>query len=213
MSRVLRDRLVAGVSSDELQRQLLNTKALIFDIAVEMCLNFELTASEVREMRCSSSVINAIDYNKKKKGKSNQTQKKNAVANPKVVCYCCGRNHLKRDCYYKNNKCYRCEERGHMANMCSKRNTKGHSANPNSNAIDEVNEIQDEIESGNFTIGNLNQVSEKKNEALLTEVMVSGVRMNMEVDTGACRSIISYVDFQKHFCHFELINFSCSLQD
>lgn len=38
-----------------------------------------------------------------------------------MVCYRCGRDHLRKDCFHRNTTCYHCRDPNHLRHMCTKK--------------------------------------------------------------------------------------------
>ena len=111
MDQALRDRLVAGLRSEVLQRQLLSEEDLTLKQAIQRAQAFE--AAEA-----NSKAPNA--------GSETTVQKVHVAAksSPAVVppCFHCGRdNHQSEECRFRNAKCHNCGRPGPISPVCKSR--------------------------------------------------------------------------------------------
>ena len=111
---MLRDRLVCGISDDRIQRRLLGERGLTFEKAVEIATTTEMASR------------NVMDLGGKTPSSDNNVNKvEEEIAPPKFQpkreCYRCGGNHDPSSCKYKNEVCYKCQKKGHMAKYVKER--------------------------------------------------------------------------------------------
>ena len=105
---MLRDRLVCGINDDRIQRRLLAERELSFEKAVEIALAHEMASK------------NLIDLGGKTTGSVNKVKEstKPRSEDKKRECHRCGGNHDPARCAFKNEICYNCQQKGHMAKVC-----------------------------------------------------------------------------------------------
>ena len=111
---MLRDRLVCGISDDRIQRRLLAERELAFEKAVEIATATEMASRNVMDLggRTPSSDNNVNKVEEEAK------PPKPPKFQPKRECYRCGGNHDPSSCKFKNETCYKCQKKGHMAKVC-----------------------------------------------------------------------------------------------
>ena len=135
-------------------------------------------------------------------------------------CKHCGRsNHLASDCRFKSAKCHNCGNTGHIAPVCrqprkprkfevggedsSKRFSRPHkksakstkyvsSADPAMNT--ETSDEGDQDELSVFTVRNPESI-----QPIMTEVIINGKNVSIEVDTGAAITLISQATWKNLF--------------
>ena len=106
---MLRDRLVCGLDDDRIQRRLLEERELSFEKAVEIALAHEMASK------------NLIDLGGKTAGSVNKVKEstKPRSDDRKRECHRCSGNHDPARCVFKNETCYKCQQKGHMAKVCT----------------------------------------------------------------------------------------------
>lgn len=179
LKRQLRDRLVLGVRDERLRRELLKTKALTFESAVQMCLNHQATFEDMypgrsqESSQASSSSSQAAEPMDIGRIKSNE-------------CKHCSRIHKAGErCIFVKAKCFKCQKYGHIAKVCDKK-TKVHQV-----------EDKEEPSSGGEDMMGVYACSDSYRPPIKANLVIDGVSVTMEVDSGASRSIISEKTFNK----------------
>ena len=109
-------------------------------------------------------------------------------------CQGCGNSHWKKDCPFKDAECHKCKRKGHIAKVCFSKN--------NTNSL-EVSERDTEVSSSTSSVPTeylyYNEDSINSNSPFYKYVMVDGVNVPFEVDTGAARTVISKSVFYRFF--------------
>ena len=106
----LRDRLVYGLRTENIQRKLSAEADLIFERAVTLASAMEMADSDSASFQPQSSSVNVL---------KNKPQMSEAKVHTKE-CYRCGK-HNPATCAFKNTKCYNCSRTGHLARCCLKK--------------------------------------------------------------------------------------------
>ena len=102
-------------------------------------------------------------------------------------CYRCGGKHQAAQCRFKEYECHFCRKKGHLASVCRKkkaRSSKQEDSMDKSNA----NVVEGEEESPEYPLFNISKCTPSK--PLLVKVLINGVSINMELDTGASVSLM-----------------------
>lgn len=181
---MLRDRLVCGISDDRIQRRLLGERELTFEKAVEIA-----TATEMASR-------NVMDLGGKTPSSDNNVNKvEEEIAPPKFQpkreCYRCGGNHDPSSCKYKNEVCYKCQKKGHMAKVCKgkkKPQKQGrHGRRPDGKQrthFVEESADQDDVYA-------MYHLSSDRKKSLKVDLELCGRKNTMQIDTGASKTILN----------------------
>lgn len=222
MNEALRDKLVCGIRSENIQRKLLTEKDLSWERAFQIATSMELAEGQVKVMGTDIVSVNKVSYarhNQVKKPSSQnpaQLTKSSQLSQDKETdrltskpdksrCARCLRIH------WDNNKCPAINWR------CFSRNQKGHTTKSAlcRNKINEVTEEEHSQEKHEIAVDNfsesgwireaeetyfLNSLTRLEgNESLRIQLSIEGKPIEMEIDSGACKFVIHIDDFKKIF--------------
>lgn len=182
LKRQLRDRLVLGIRDERLRRDLLKTKELTYETAVQTCLNYQATFPDLYGNTAGlkqtlSDVTVPMEIGRIK---SNE-------------CRHCARVHKPGErCTFSKSRCFYCKRFGHIAAACNKRPNKVHQAS-------------DEAQNGaicgegcsNENMMGIYVCADNYRPPIVADVTLDDVKLSMEVDSGASRSIISEETYHK----------------
>lgn len=111
-------------------------------------------------------------------------------------CFRCGSaDHRANDCKCINDTCNKCQRKGHVAQVCLQP--------PKTNfQIDSINETENSTTLQEDTINDdtpwyINVIRSNKSDKYMIKILIDGKTTQMEVDTGAALSSMSYEDFKK----------------
>ena len=109
LEEALRDRLVCGLKSVQIQKKLLAERDLTLKKAFE-------TAQSIKEDFRDTSV--PVDDTVNKVGRNASSGHSTAGAES---CFRCGGKHSPSGCLARSVQCYKCHNKGHLAKMCDKK--------------------------------------------------------------------------------------------
>lgn len=195
LEEALRDKLVCGINNESIQQKLLNETGLTFDKACELAKNMEMTKSQLQQMRPES--FNSIQQGKNCYGRqrersqsrgrlnfnknANSTENKSNINLKNVICFRCGKaGHYKINC---------------RVNLKYNNNFKG----KNINYCDESDE-----QLNNLSVGYINTVSSISSKAEKVMLNLNNKNIEMEIDSGACSSVISYDFYKNNFNNIKM---------
>ncbi|UYV72834.1 K02A2.6-like [Cordylochernes scorpioides] len=125
---MLRDKLVVGVRSENLQKRLLQEgDDATLDKIYQIALSYEAAERDLLSMK-------KVDY---ADANVHDVKKLNSA------CSHCGRhNHLSNKCFFKNAKCHECGKTGHIKPACKNRKTKYIKIQNGSKATGKINVVE-----------------------------------------------------------------------
>ena len=123
---------------------------------------------------------------------SSQTQ--NMVRVQWNYCYRCGERHESKDCSFKEATCFTCRKRGHIAKVCRSIPKSDWRITPN--AQKDIHFVE-EIEDGTNPEYSMFNIRDLGVAPLNILVSIEGKDLEMEIDTGATKSIISKETFDQ----------------
>ena len=173
LEAMLRDCLVCGVNDDRIQRRLIAEPELTFGKALQLA---------------TSRDFQTIHFNTGKPPRRTQPETN------KYSCIRCGGHHLATFCRFQNVECRACKKKGHLARMClSKQRRAMSNSKPSKPSSNQANYVEgvvkgDPEEEDCYTMFALTSNS---SEPYKVTMNVEGSELNMEVDTGASKSIMS----------------------
>lgn len=209
------DRFIIGLYSESIQQKLLNDTENDFNKVAATAISMEITHREVLSMKPMSQHAVQVAETYAHVVKSGQS-KFNA-------CKRCGRKHDESKCPAVNWGCFVCDKKGHTSVVCRLKNTKSsqsnqrgksngksNSSNNNNNSqqkahVKAVYHVEGPTTSGVqqkqvVSIKSLSIVS----PAFTREVLINGIFIKMEIDSGAVLSLIPYSLYILHFSSLKL---------
>ena len=204
LNEALRDRLVCGLRSENIQRRLLAEKDLSLQKAVDIAQGMEAADRNAKALKGPNSAIHKVWVSasapRHKAANSKPTE------TPRSHCYCCGKsNHDQKDCRFRDATCHYCKKKGHIAPACrAKRNNAGNRT-PRSAArtrFVETDTPESNTASNECPLDTtfcISRLDEPRAHPFTTDIEVNGKPITMEIDTGASVSIISKQSQQQLF--------------
>lgn len=184
LERMLRDRLVCGMSDHTLQYELLKKDNLTYQDVVDSILSSESAGKDLR-MMVTNYGANGPDGTAHAAHTSAPTPPEpmdvNAVhtkANIRL-CYRCGDQHG-GECRFVNAVCRFCKKKGHLEKICIAKRRGG------DRAVHYTTGDKDEYIGGVYNVDGVSRVPPYE-----VRVMLNGMSIAMQVDTGASFSLMN----------------------
>ncbi|XP_048582219.1 uncharacterized protein K02A2.6-like [Nematostella vectensis] len=179
---LIRDRIVGGVTSDELRGELLKKPDLTLQTAHDYCRTYEAT-----ELQKYKFVPQTVVPSKTVSVQPVQVKKE------QPSCKFCGYRHSfahpTRCPAFKRN-CKICSKTGHFAKMCKNKQKK----DPEVHVVEQEYDSSDSNEThtyfGSIEVGSVLQNQQPKKS--LIKVMIAGKEVKLKADTGAEATVIPY---------------------
>ncbi|KMQ89188.1 hypothetical protein RF55_11202 [Lasius niger] len=208
---MLRDRFVAGIRNEEMQRYLCqrheesisdtNPDGLTLEKALEIACNAESAEQQQKIFKQSESeVIQNVTQNTTNKQTNKKNTKQRQTRDP---CYRCGyTNHSQDKCFYKNEKCSYCEKVGHIVRVCKiKQRSNEKQTKIKQAQTHPINEdSSDESDDDNILACNaiVQSLQEKRNDdEYVVQIEINSKLCKFEVDNGAHLSLINKQTYEK----------------
>ena len=217
LSEMLRDRLVMGLRNSKTQKALLTKEDLTFEEAVSIAVANEAADKDVEAIGASSSTTSTTKASthsiaQKKKptygNKGNIPKSTSNHATPPVSsCYGCGGTHWKKNCPFKEAICHKCQKKGHIQKVCRKdKNTSSKStsfnraqSNANTNYYAETTSSATGSDAMNEYAGIYMNTTDSGKKPYLVKLILNGISVEMELDTGAARTLMPISKFYSVF--------------
>jgi hypothetical protein len=187
LERMLRDRLVCGMNDNKLQYDLLKKDNLSYENVVDALLSSESAVRDVRMIQHASTSATSGSMQQSLFPSQDATtgvepMDINAVQTRPIsrFCYRCGDRHP-GECRFVNTVCRYCKKKGHLEKICLSKKKK---MNRDINMTVEV-EYEDHL-NGIYCVQGRGRVPPYE-----VEVHIAGIKVVMQVDTGASFSIIN----------------------
>lgn len=115
LEEMLRDRIVCGVNEPATQRRLLQEPELTFKKAYDIAVAMESASKDIHDIQRQPQPPQQL----KTISSVQQVTERTTVSPQTKPCYRCGgRNHLPRNCRFKDSTCNYCKKKGHIAKVC-----------------------------------------------------------------------------------------------
>lgn len=123
---------------------------------------------------------------------------------PRQHCDRCGlKNHTRDKCWHKDKESINCGKTGHLKSQCHSKKEMGRGNHNCGNYVQEELPNVTELDTAVFQVTK-GALRSSGDNPIMVPVVIEGVSLKMELDTGAAVSIVSYVDYLKYFSHIPL---------
>lgn len=196
LKRALRDKFVSGLRDKHMRSKLLKEKDLTFQSAGEMALIWE-SAEKASEKMMAKPENRIGRLNQKSKASKQKEPSHSKSKSSQKDCFRCGKNHSPDTCPAREWECFTCKKKGHISPKCY---AKTHKSKV---------KLVDELSSASNGLDILEEECEihrvaSTSQSVMVPVKVGDVTLHMEIDSGACVSIISEADYSSKFSNYPL---------
>ena len=207
LSESLRDRFVCGLRDRAIQKKLLSVVDLTFKRASELALAMEIADKNTQEFKpFSGSEVKNVSRETARKGRgqfSDRTKFQGFQTGTKskgLKCFRCAGSHAPNLCKFKEEKCYNCSKKGHIAKVCRAKHFKSKVFKTKYVDQDDSNdEDPTEEELGLYGVYTMPEVRKYQ-----VNIRVDNENIVMEIDTGAAVSIIPQELYETKLSHLPL---------
>lgn len=197
LEEALRDRLVCGLRSKQIQKRLLAESELTWQSAQKIAIAMESADKQANKFRPGTTTPISADVNA-----LTSRSKENGNRKDQRSCFRCGGSHAPQQCRFKDVSCRFCKLKGHLERVCKKKanESAGHTHNQKPQKpkplryveIEESEEVRDEYSL--FKIG-----QEAPEPSIIIPLKINGTEINLELDTGSSVSILSEQTWKSTF--------------
>ena len=184
---MLCDRLVCGINDSHIQHRLLAEPDLNYKNAYELVLALEAADKSAQDLQVKSYSVNFVKLPSKDK------------SSEAVVCHRCGGPHKAPECSFQKAKCHKCGKVGHIAKVCHSK------AKPPKPTVAKVLEQQHSLQLDDQSSDSepelpeygMHHVTGSHSNPMVATIEINNSKLQMEIDTGASRSIIGEDTFNQ----------------
>ena len=208
LNRALRDRFVCGLNHEKIQNCLLNTADLTFKLACETAQAMKMAEQQAKEF-VPGSAVHKVDKqqpwkrhgdtrgkeqgNGDTRGNEQGNMQGNTQSKARERCrHCNSVKHQPSYCSWQDAICYKCQQRGHVGPACK-------TSVPYKDKKGKTHVLEDEVQEDSSQGYSMSSGSMYNMFSITmgqgsppwkVTVCVSGVNLEMEVDSGATFSVI-----------------------
>lgn len=225
LDSALRDKLVCGVNHNIVQSKLLSESRLTFEEACKIARGIETTSSDLQTLRGEAQVNKVGVFARTRLGpRPDDNKRQNKVARyQNYQCYSCsGFGHTQKYCF--RNKDNNQLRNDYNRNRVENKNRRHNNSGTRQKFKQRINEIASESEEEELSFNHLASITEAEaaNDMArlhhvantgpeLIEVSINKVKVVMEIDSGACHSVMHIEDKLKYFSNEKIKEFATKL--
>ena len=178
----LQDQIILGIRDDQVRKQLLSEADLDYKRTLQIVQAAEQAIKTTERLSKRSLQVN---YSSAKRGKS---PPQTSPSNSKTVCHRCGGQHKGHECRFKEAHCNHCGNKGHIKRACRfLRANKKRPGKKSTLYLEEHSGNEEEL---------LDYVGGSSRPPIQIDLSLNGSPTQMELDTGAARTLISEKTYQ-----------------
>lgn len=191
LQRMLRDRIVCGVTDEDVRRHLLTRRNLTLSEAEDFVISAQNASENARNMHASEQGVVHYTRTPSREGRFQQRLQK---------CQRCGSDtHSEEACFHQQTICRKCGRRGHIARVCrSGIRGKPRGTYPMLADADDRSTDHETL----YTLVAHQDSNRDMVSPVVKEIVWNGVPLRMIVDTGSPVSVVSTSVFRKHRHHW-----------
>ncbi|XP_077511870.1 uncharacterized protein LOC144122168 [Amblyomma americanum] len=193
LDRMLRDRIVCGVRSTNLRKQLLAKKDLTLEEAEALAIAAETAENDANDISGAPPTVLRMQA-------SHRSSSRDTSGAAQECGRCGSTKHDDNACRWANARCFRCRQRGHLAKKCYRARTDENAARRTASVktltVETASRNENKDEAHIWTL-----ISGRKNglEPPLRRTFRWGeIDLDMEVDTGSPVCVISRNVYDRH---------------
>ncbi|XP_059222020.1 uncharacterized protein K02A2.6-like isoform X3 [Stomoxys calcitrans] len=200
LDRMLTEQLLYGLQSRDICDEIISREPRTFNEAYEIAQRLEASHRSTVEMKCNVNNSNPIEETTCKvafsttrfKNKPKDEVRGHETSGVVVAkCYGCGGNHQRSKCKFRNASCFVCSKTGHIAKVCKSRTGQISEDDCDDGEIQRLNAV-------------FSQNGSRSNKRMI-ERRINGVKIQMELDTGAPCGIMSRNTFRSRIGNQRLL--------
>ncbi|XP_049267571.1 uncharacterized protein LOC119377625, partial [Rhipicephalus sanguineus] len=199
LDRMLRDRIICGVRSNSLRKQLLTKEGLTLEEAEAIVISAEAAENDANEMSAEAPAVLKVQARPR-------SFRDNPNGSATLTCGRCGSSrHDENACRWAKARCFRCGRRGHLARLCYEAPTANLQGGKRVQSVKALTATQTASSHEDSDEASAAQVwtviSEKKNglePPIRRKFLWGDVELPMEIDTGSPVCVISRQIYEQH---------------
>ena len=193
---LIRDRLVCGLKSNVVRKQLLKEPKLTLQKATQICVLHEVSEAHTEKFQAKSQAAEVHDVCHKRQHKKTQSQhkfssdEKRSSTSKSGKCKNCGYEHAHKRCPAFNKRCNGCGKWNHFESVCQSKQI--HKKN-----VHDVDLDDDEADTEPYVIDAVNMVDIFFKGEIFATLIVNEQRQDVKIDTGAKCNVMSQAVMQQ----------------
>ena len=206
---MLRDRLVCGINDQKLQQRLLGEgsklnlkKALDISLGMESAIKHAtaIMSHHQQQIKVESEINKIYAPNNRDPTQPFHRSNDRSSNSNSNECFRCGGRHNAATCQFKHQECFYNHTKGHTSRVCRKR---AKSMKNSGGRVHHAGEIEDHADSDS-DVYHIYKFGIKRVNPIFEQLLINGISVKMEVDTGASLTIMSEKRFREAYPSFTL---------
>jgi hypothetical protein len=206
LKRRIAEQIILGVHQSSLKKELLKVHIsdLTYDKVVQLALNYEAISENNETSRLLARTHCDVTQSSSTSGQnSSEPMEVNDIQTK--PCVHCAKRHGAARCKFRNATCYKCHKKGHTKAACDTNVNKPAKTRVNkcevcslaSEGEDDSSEHSTEDNHGIYGVHGVGDAG-SRTPPVMVEVVLNGVPLAMEVDSGSARTILPHSLYRRH---------------